>query len=403
MKKKITISTAISIIFVAMTITFCLTMIISARLFESKVESVSEKEAMYDKIAEIDQVVRQNFYTTVDDGSVFESLSDGYVNGLKDSDSRYYTSREVTMYQQQLEGKMIGIGADIAKSRENGGYMQVYNVYTDSPADVQGIVAQDLITAINGVSTINMSVESAKRMLEGLTGSTVDITYTHENAETTVTLTRRAYDAPTVTYSKEGDSGYIKISSFSQRTASELEYAANNLIGQGATSLILDVRDNSGKNFDYAAQAADVLLKEGTTMYAVYKDGERKVLFTSDKTSVSVPIVMLVNSRTGYAAEMFTVMFKDMASSRIVGTTTMGRGTYQKMFRMSDGSGVELSVAVLSPVTTASYNGTGIAPDYEKVLESYQEQSYYTMAPSEDPQVQRALEVAKNRTATNQQ
>ena len=396
MKKKISLSMAITVMFVAMTVTFCLTMIISSRLFEAKVESVNEKEVMYDKISDIDQAVRQNFYAAVDDTQLLESMAAGYVAGLGDGESEYLSAAQVTEYQQMMDGKIIGIGADFVKSREDSGYMKVYRVYTDSPADVQGIVANDTITAINGQSTINMSLETAQEMLAGVSGETVDITYLHEGTETQATLTHKAYDAPSVSYSVHDSIGYIKIAGFSAKTASELDYATNNLISQGVKALAIDLRNNADKDFDSAAAAADVLLKEGTTMYAVYNDGERKVLYTSDKNAVSVPVVVITNSGTGYAAEMFASMMKDTGGAKTVGTTTMGKGTLQKLFRLPDGSGVKITVATLSPVSSAVYNGTGIAPDYEKVLETAQEQNFYALTVETDPQIQRAFEVANN-------
>ncbi len=396
MKKKITLSTAITIMFVAMTVTFCLTMIASQRIFETKVESVNEKEVMYNKISDIDQTVRRNFYTSVDDEKVLESMAAGYVAGLSDSESKYYTSEEVTEYQQILDGKIIGIGIDFVKSRDDSGYMKVYNVYPESPADIQGIVNDDTITSINGQSTINMSAATAEDMLTGISGETVDITYIHEGTELSATFTYKAYDAPSVSYRLYDSCGYIKISNFSARTASELDYATNNLLSQGAKAMVIDLRNNADKDFDSAAAAADVLLAEGTTMYAVYNDGERKVLYTSDKNGVSAPIVVITNSGTGYAAEMFAAMVKDFADAKSVGTITMGKGSLQKMFRMPDGSGVELTVATLSPVSSEIYNGKGIAPDYEKVLETAQEQYFYTLTPETDPQIQRAFEVAQN-------
>lgn len=398
MRKKITLSTAISYMFIAMTVTFCLTMILSARMFEAKVSSVNEKESMYDKVSDIDQVVRQNYYTAIDDTNIFDSLSRGYVNGLKDSESKYLTAAEVTEYQEEMNGKIIGAGMDITKSKEDGGYMKVYKVYPESSADVQGIVANDLLTAINGISVINMTEAEAVKLLSGKSGTTVDVTYRHEDAETTATLTRKAFDAPSVSYSKEDTVGYIKITNFSSRTASELEYAANNLTSQGATSLCVDIRNNASRDFVSAADAADILLKEGTTMYAVYQDGERKVLYTSDKTATTLPVTLITNGGTGYASEMFAIMLKDSAGAKTVGTTTMGKGTLQKLFRMPDGSGVVLTVATLSPVASASYNGTGIAPDYEKALDSAQEANFYTFTVSTDPQILRAFEVAKNLT-----
>jgi len=398
MRKKITLSAAISYMFIAMTVTFCLTMILSARMFEAKVSSVNEKESMYDKVSDIDRVVRQNYYTAINDENIYNSLSAGYINGLKDSESRYLTTAEVVQYQEEMSGKIIGVGMDIVKSKEDGGYMRVYRVYAESPADVQGIVENDMIVAINGVSVINMSEADAVKMLSGKSGTAVDVTYRHEDAETTATLTHKAYDAPSVSYSKEDTVGYIKITNFSSRTASELEYAANNLTSQGATSLCIDVRNNSSRDFDSAAVAADILLKEGTTMNAVYQDGEKKVLYTSDKTSTTLPVTLITNGGTGYASEMFAIMMKDSAGAKTVGTTTMGKGTLQKLFRLPDGSGVVLTVATLSPLTSASYTGTGIAPDYEKALDSAQEANFHTFTITTDPQIQRAFEVAKNLT-----
>ncbi|MBR5520705.1 MAG: PDZ domain-containing protein [Oscillospiraceae bacterium] len=398
MRKKITLSAAISYMFIAMTVTFCLTMILSARMFEATVSSVNEKEAMYDKVSDIDRVVRQNYYTVIDDTAINDSLSSGYMAGLKDSESRYLSAAAVTEYQEEMSGKIIGIGMDIVKSKEDGGYLRVYKVYAESPADVQGIVVDDLLTAINGISTINMSEQDAVKMLSGKSGTVVNVTYRHEDAETSADLVHKAYDAPSVSYSIEDTVGYIKITNFSSRTASELEYAANNLTSQGATSLCIDIRSNSSRDFDSAADAADILLKEGTTMYAVYQDGERKVLYTSDKTSTTLPVALITNGGTGYAAEMFAVMLKDSAGAKTVGTTTMGKGTLQKLFRLPDGSGVVLTVATLSPVSSTSYAGTGIAPDYEKALDAAQESNAHTFTVSNDPQILRAFEVAKNLT-----
>ncbi len=396
MKKKITLSTALSYMFIAMTVTFCLTMIVSSRMFEAKVQSVNEKESMYDKISDIDTVVRQNYYAEINDTAIYENLSEGYVNGLMDSESRYLTVSEVGDYQEEFSGKIIGIGIDFTKSRDDSGYMKIHNVYAESPADVQGIVPGDLIVSINGISTINMSQQEAGTMLAGISGQSVDMVYMHESTETSITLTHKAYDAPSVYYSKEGESGYIKVTNFSNRTASELEYAVNNLGSQEVKNLVIDIRGNASRDYDSAARAADVLLKEGTIMYAVYQNNERKVLYTSDKTSTSLPIVIITDNGTGYASEMFTAMVKDSAGAKTVGTATMGKGTLQKLFRLPDGSGVVLTIAQLSPTLTSNYNGVGITPDYEKTLDA--SQNMHSLNISNDPQIQRAFEVANNIT-----
>ena len=143
-----------------------------------------------------------------------------------------------------------------------------------------------------------------------------------------------------------------------------------------------------------AAAAADVVLKEGTTMYAVYRNDDRKVLYTSDKSTTDLPMVVITNNGTGYAAEMFAVMLKDTAGAKTTGTSTMGKGTLQKLFRMPDGSGVVLTVAKLSPLESSSYTGSGISPDYEKTIDASVD--IHTLSITTDPQIQRAFEVANN-------
>ncbi|MBQ3394668.1 MAG: PDZ domain-containing protein [Oscillospiraceae bacterium] len=396
MKKKISVSLALTILFVSLTVCFVVTMLLSTRLFENKIESVNAKEAVYDKISDIDAMVRQNYYSTINNDDILDSLSSGYINGLGDSESRYLTSAEYTHYQDILSGKIYGVGISIIKSKEDSGYMKVYQVYDNSPASERGIEKGDLIISIDGVSTINMTQEAAENSILGLAGESVTIEYQREGANNSVVLSNRSYDTPSLVYSKEKNSGYIKISGFQRKTASELEYAVTSLLGQDIKSFVIDLRENSSQDFDSAAEAADILLADGTTMYAVYKDGERKVLYTSDKAGVTLPIIVITNGRTGYAAEMFACMLKDCAGAKIVGTTTMGKGSLQKIFRLSDGSGIELTIAVLSPVSSRSYNGSGIVPDYEKILEDDLAQRFYNLSITEDTQIQRALDVADN-------
>jgi carboxyl-terminal processing protease len=394
MKKKITVGFSLTILFVSLIVCFCLTMLLSTKLFESKIESVNAKEALYEKIADIDSVVREHYYTSVNQNKVLEFMSRGYLKGLGDSESTYLTQEEYTNYQDVLAGKIFGVGLSIIKSRTDSGYMKVYRVYENSPAKERGISEGDLITAINGMSTINMTDESAEKSMTGLANDNVEITYLHDGKENNTVLINRSYDTPSIQYSKEKDSGYIKIMGFQKKTASELEYALKSLKEQGIKSLVLDIRENSSQDFDSAAETADILIKEGATIYAKYNTGEQKVLYTSDKNGTDLPIVVIINGRTGYASEMFAAMLKGCAKAKVVGTKTMGKGTIQKIFRLPDGSGLKLVVAELFTVSGESYNGSGLVPDYEKVLEEDLAVHFYDLSVSEDTQIQRALEVA---------
>ena len=399
MRKKITISTALSVMFIAITVTFCLTMILSARIFEGKVSNVNEKETMYSKISEVDQTVRQYFYTDIDDAAVVDGMSKGYIASLGDSEAKYYTASEVTALQNISKGKLIGIGIEVQK--DVSGYYKIVNVDADSPADIAEMAKDDLITHINDVSVMTMNTKQVREMLTGTEGTAIKFNYLRNSEENSTELVFAIYDAPNIKYSLENNVGYIKIASFVEDSASEVEYAIKNLLSQGATSFAVDIRFNSSKEYNYAAEVADIFVKEGTTMYAQYADESKKVLYTSDEEMVQQPVTVVVNGQTGYAAEMFAVILKDMGGAKLVGTKTMGKCTIQNVYRLSDGSGVEITTARLVPVASAEYHGTGILPDYEKTLSADQELNFYDLTITSDPQIQRAIEVANNMVAQN--
>ncbi len=431
MKKKFNLAHLISIVFVAMTVTFSLTMAISTEMFETRVSAVTQKEALYEKLGDIDSIVRENYYFAIDDNTLNNNLASGYVRGLNDAESVYYTSAEMQTLQDVSQGKSFGLGLEIYKSKEHQGYMYIYAVHEGSPADIQGVIPQTFIKSIDGVSTAQMTIEAAQALLtstepvnvvleiisneQALTPivtdevSTVDaaeetVEETQEEAEEesdeetevangTIELIHAIYDTQIIDSKKIGDYGYIDLNMLTERTASDFEYALNNLISQGVTGLVIDLRDNSSKEFEYAAEVADIMVKEGTIMSAIYQSGETKVLYTSDEVSVDLPIVVLTNDGTGYAAEMLTVILKDSNGAKTVGEKTMGKGTIQSLFRLTDGSGIELTIAELVPTVSPSFNGIGIAPDYEKAYES---EITYEIPPEDDIQVQRSFEVLAN-------
>ncbi|MBQ7816279.1 MAG: PDZ domain-containing protein, partial [Oscillospiraceae bacterium] len=284
----------------------------------------------------------------------------------------------------------------IEVQKDVSGYYKVVNVDADSPADIAEMVKDDMITHINDVSVLTLNTQAVREMLTGTEGTGIRLNFLRNSEENVTELTFSIYDAPNIKYSLENNVGYIKMASFVEDSASEVEYAVQNLISQGATSFALDVRFNSSKEYKYAAEVADIFVKEGTTMYAQYADQSQKVLYTSDEEMVSQPITVVVNGQTGYAAEMFAVILKDMGGAKLVGTKTMGKCTIQNLYRLSDGSGVEITTARLVPVATADYHGAGLLPDYEKALSADQELNFYDLTITSDPQIQRAIEVANN-------
>ena len=402
MNRKISIGMAVTIVILAMTVTFSITMLVAMRLFDSTVSSVKEKESMYNKIAEVDRYVRSNDYYTIDENTLYDRLTAGYLLGTGDKYARYYTANAYTELMNQQSGKVMGIGVELGMDQT--GYARVTRVYEDSPAQEAGIVVGDYITAIDGTDVKSLSgVDAVQSRLQGEAGTIVNVTWLDSKAASRTTdLTHSGYTSTTVDYQMLDSVGYIKIRQFDGSTPSELDYAIRSLTTSGAQSLVFDLRDNGGGVLDDAISCIDLIAPEGTVAYAEDKNGNRTIIGSSDDESkVELPIVCLVNGNTASAAELFAASLRTMNGARLVGTTTMGKGTIQSSpQRLSDGSAVSITVAKLLCGDGTSFDGTGLSVDVERALSADEANSYLDYTPTTDPQVQRAVSAAQQLSGT---
>ena len=403
MNRKISLGMAVTIVILAMTVTFSITMLLAMRLFDSTVSSVKEKESMYNKLAEVDRYVRGNDYYDIDETVLYDRLSAGYLLGTGDKYARYYTASAYTDLINVQNGTLLGIGVELAI--DQSGYAKVTKVYTDSPAQEAGIKAGDYITAVDGDDVKSMSgVDAVQTRLRGESGTSVKVTWLDSEAsEHNADLTHSGYTATTVDSALLQDSvGYIKIWQFDGTTPSELDYALRSLTASGATSLGFDLRDNGGGILEDAISCIDLIAPEGTVAYAEDKNGNRTIIGSSDDESkVELPIVCLVNGNTASAAELFAASLRTMNGARLVGTTTMGKGTIQSSpQRLSDGSAVVITVAKLVCGDGSCFDGTGLTVDVERALSTEEATNFYDYTPQTDPQVQRAVSAAQQLSGT---
>ena len=132
MNKKISVGMMLTIVILAMTVTFSVTMLLAMRLFDSTVSNVKEKESMYSKIAELDRYVRSNDYYTIDETLLYDTISSGYLVGTGDRYARYYTAEAYAKLLDIQNGVLMGIGVEVAQDQT--GYAKVLKVYDGSPA-----------------------------------------------------------------------------------------------------------------------------------------------------------------------------------------------------------------------------------------------------------------------------
>ena len=398
MSKKISLGVAATIAIIAMAVTFSLTMVVSMKMFNTTVSSVKNKERQYNKLSEIDRFVRAGEYFTIDEDTLNNRLAAGYMNGINDKYAVYYTAKEYSEKQSVEKGTLTGIGVAVVNDTSSG-YARIIRLYDNSPAAEAGMQVGGFITAINDESTRNItSTARLTSKLLGEEGTTTTITYlTPDRQEQQLNLVHSNYKTPSI-YTRQmvaDTCGYIRIDSFTSGTASEFKAAVDELLQQGANSLVFDLRDNTGENLNAALVAADYCVPSGEIAKQQDRDGNVTVLRMSDETEINVPIVCLVNGSTAGSAELFANALRKMAGATLVGTQTAGKGVVLSDAQsFSDGSAAYITVGLLLDNEDQTWNEEGLRPDIDAALSVDEQNAYYDYTLDTDPQISKAVNAA---------
>ncbi len=391
MNKKISLGTAIALSLIMIAATFSITMVYSSNTFSERMKSITEREAMYSKLQEIDNLVRSNYYGDLDDELLMDSISRGYALGMGDLYSQYFTAEEYAKISQDLNGRIVTIG--IESVMDSSGYIYITDVYPDSPAQNAGIQRGDMIVKVEDLDISADTYEQAIAMMDGETGTKVKIVVRRQADDIELDITRRAVEVPTVTYSIIDGYGYININSFANNSTLHFDNAISAVIAEGVSGLIFDVRDNPGGTLDSTCEILDRLLPEGPIASATYNDGTTELISSSDASEIDMPMVVLTNNNTASAAELFVQALKDYNKATSVGTTTYGKGVMQSIVKLTDGSAFELTIAAFNPPYSENFDLIGVKPDYEVKLTAEQQAALIFNDFSDDPQIAKAKEV----------
>lgn len=398
MSKKISLGVAATIAIIAMAVTFSLTMVVSMKMFNTTVSSVKNKERQYNKLSEIDRFVRAGEYFTIDEDTLNDRLAAGYMNGINDKYAVYYTAKEYSEKQSVEKGTLTGIGVAVVNDTSSG-YARIIRLYDNSPAAEAGMQVGGFITAINDESTRNItSTARLTSKLLGEEGTTTTITYlTPDRQEQQLNLVHSNYKTPSI-YTRQmvaDTCGYIRIDAFTSGTASEFKAAVDELLQQGANSLVFDLRDNTGENLNAALVAADYCVPSGEIAKQQDRDGNVTVLRMSDETEINVPIVCLVNGSTAGSAELFANALRKMAGATLVGTKTAGKGVVLSDAQsFSDGSAAYITVGLLLDNEDQTWNEEGLRPDIDAALSVDEQNAYYDYTLDTNPQISKAVNAA---------
>ena len=350
------------------------------------------------KIKTIQELLDKYYVEEVNEEDMEEMMYTGLVAGLGDPYTSYIPADSLEDFMSDTKGEFVGIGIEYTKDIKDGSAL-VASVIEDSPAEKAGMRPNDKIIKIEGENIVSMDTQEIQQKIRGQEGTTVNITVSRESTGEMLELALVRAEIDTITVKGEmleNNIGYIKISSFKEKTYDQFIKYYKDMKKQNMKGLIIDLRNNLGGLVDVVSEIADELVPEGTLVYTIDKEGNRKDTI-SDANCIDVPLILLVNEYSASSSEILAGAVQDMGAGKLVGTQTFGKGLVQGLYFLKDGSAIKVTIQKYYTPKGVCIQGTGIAPDYE--VELPEEYWYTTSVPREgDTQLQKAIDLINENT-----
>jgi len=317
-----------------------------------------------DVYSEVLQKIQEDYVTNPNIPAVTNGAMRGLLESL-DADSSYLTPEDYKTYKAD-KGGQAQVGINISKRY---GYATVVSVVPGSAADKAGLVDGDILEAIDGKDTQDISLAMIRLMLEGAPGSTltVGVVRSSRPEPDKITMTRSLQAVPPVGEAQYEDSSilYLKPEILDHDHVSEIEAKLKGMQKAGNKKVLLDLRDVAAGDVSEAVRLANFLLKTGTIATLQGQKFPEQV-FTSDPAKTiqaTSPVVVLVNRGTAGPAELVAAALEDNKRAELVGERTFGEGTQQKTFELADGAALILSVAKYESPAGKKLQDSGVTPD----------------------------------------
>lgn len=375
----------------------------------------SSNEGAYRQLGVYSEVLSRIRTEYVEEPNV-PQVTDGALHGLLeslDANSSYLSPDEYREYKSRSEGR-AGVGATISK---RFGYAAVISVLPGGPAEKAGMTGGDIIEAIEGRTTREMSLAEVRTLMLGQQGSNISLSIVRppRAAPQKVTVTRDVAAVPAVAEKMlENGIGYLKVDALTKGKAAEIGARIKALQHSGARKLILDLRDDSDGDTAEGVALANLFLNHGTITYLQGQKHPRET-FSADpqKAVTNLPLVVLVNRGTAGPAEIAAAAILENARGDVVGDKTFGLNSVQKLIEIPDGSALILTVAKYYSPSGKAIQDTSVTPNVQ-VADAVEdtgisedededentgppEELKKPEPPAEDKQLKRAIELLKNK------
>ena len=295
----------------------------------------------------------------IDRNSLERAAIEGALKATGDQWANYFPVSTLQTLKNRSANALTGVGITLEKKKT--GAIEIAQVIEGSPAERSGLNSGDLVLEINGTDVQGASVATAVALIRGEIGESVEIKVQRNTSRITLVLKNERVSLATVKASQiEKNIAYLKISSFSTGTSSEISIALSQLRSDGG--VILDLRGNPGGLIQEAVNTAKLFVERGNIVSYKLADDE-KVYSVSNPNAISVPVVLIIDRDTASAAEILAAAFQDRNRGVVIGERSYGKGSVQDFVELSDGSTLEITVALYLTPSGRTIEGVGVTPD----------------------------------------
>ncbi|MGD2101359.1 MAG: S41 family peptidase [Acidimicrobiia bacterium] len=321
---------------------------------------------------------------TADDSTeAAEAMVAGLAAYALDANSGYFDADALNLLEEEQEGHVEGIGALVSPEDETMEgqdnqcsivsetcHILIVSTIKGAPAEAAGLIPDDAIVGVDGRSLIGWSVDEVTAIVRGPAGTDVTLTIDRGGRLLDVVITRESFTVPVLDYDTFGETGYVRLHTFTGDAGPEFESAVVDLLADGVDRLVVDLRGNPGGFLNAAIDVASVFLADG---FVITTEGPNESLeYEVNGRAVvpaDLPVTLVVDKGSASASEVVSAVLQERGRATIVGQNTFGKNTVQQRFGLSNGGALKLTIARWVTPGGLDFGGIGVTPDIE--LEVY--------------------------------
>ncbi|GHC73792.1 S41 family peptidase [Limoniibacter endophyticus] len=311
--------------------------------------------------------VRAQYVDVPDDKKLVESAINGMLTSL-DPHSSFLNAEAAQDMRVQTRGEFGGLGIEVTMDKE---LVKVITPMDDTPAAKAGVMAGDYITSIDGQEVRGLTLQDAVDKMRGPVNTPIELTIMREGVDKpiNVTVVRDIIKVKAVKYRVENDVGYMRVSSFTEKTSDDLKAAIDaikkEVPADQLKGYILDLRLNPGGLLDQAVSVSDAFLDRGEIVSTRGRDAKNISRFDSQAGDLAdgKPLIVLVNGGSASASEIVAGALQDHKRAAVLGTRSFGKGSVQTIIPLGENGALRLTTALYYTPAGKSIQGRGITPD----------------------------------------